>query len=147
MNNYIEKIDRDLFAADFEKAAKFDCISKEAIKDIMTISKDGCFVINKPLDKNDYQVSIDFVRSIMQLEISDINTEHGFCKWIRGISSQLEKYPDESILKLRMVDTYKKFWIIYQNLCEAEAKRRALRKKWILSHPLVFLKGVFEEGS
>lgn len=81
----------------------------------------------------------------MQLNLSDINTERGFCMWIRGISSRLEKYSDEPILKLRTVDPYKKFWTVYQNLCAAEIKRRKLRKEWILNHPLAFLNEFINE--
>lgn len=146
LENSIEKLDTDLFAVNFELVANgsipdlcFYDTSKEAMKKIVTISEDGCFIINKPLDTKGFQDRIDFVKSIMRLNLSDIGTDHGFCEWIKGISSRFEKYPDQSILKLRTVDPYKEFWIIYQNLCEAETKRRKLRKEYILSHPLTIL--------
>lgn len=146
LENQIEKLDIDLYAVDFELVAKglvnglhFNNAFEVATKKIVSISEDGCFIINKSPDAKGFQHKIAVVKSIMQLDISDIFTEHGFCEWIKGISPQLEKYPDQSILKLRTVDPYKEFWIIYQNLCKAETKRRKLRKEYILSHPLTIL--------
>ncbi len=151
-NNNVEKIDRDLYAVDFNSVAmgqvdgmRFIDTPEEAKSKIVCTSRDGCFIINKPLDNADFQHRISLVKAIMQIKLPEINTEHGFYEWIRKASQSLEKYSDESLLKLRDAEQYKEFWYIYQNLSEAESNRRSLRKKWLLSHPLVLLEELLND--
>lgn len=152
MNSHIEIIGKDLIAVNFQyvdlgyiKEMHFIETPGKTLKKVVTITEDGYFVINKMFDNKDYQQVVTTVKAIMTLKDADIYTKHGFCCWVRGIVPSGRQYTDEEALQVLKIKGCEDFWTLYQNLCEAEKKRRQVKKDWMKHHPFQNMKTFLTE--
>ena len=77
------------------------------------LTNDGKIVMNKDLP---YAVYVPFLKSIMQMKDSEIDTKHGFCNVIRTLTNSDKS--DQEIMHLIWSDsTLTMNWTIYQNFC------------------------------
>lgn len=140
MNKNIEVITENLWAVNYS-FVKMNFIRELSFNNsgdvfrLAGLTNDGKIVMNKDLP---YAVYIPFLKEIMQMKDSEIDTKHGFCNVIRALT-QCEK-SDHEIMQLIWSDsTLTMNWTIYQNFCNWERARRKVAREYARKHPVMHL--------
>lgn len=140
MNGNIEVITENLWAVNFSfvkmnfiKELSFN--NKGDVFALAGLTNDGKIVLNKDLP---YAVYVPFLKAIMQMKHSEIDTKHGFCNVIRTLTNSNKS--DHEIMQLIWSDsTLTMNWTIYQNFCNWERERRKVAKDYAKKHPFRML--------
>lgn len=140
MNKNIEVITENLWAVNYS-FVKMNFIKELSFNNsgdvfgLAGLTNDGKIVMNKDLP---YAVYIPFLKEIMQMKDSEIDTKHGFCNVIRALT-QCDK-SDHEIMQLIWSDsTLTMNWTIYQNFCNWERARRKVAREYARKHPVMHL--------
>lgn len=140
MNGNIEVITENLWGVNFS-FVKMNFIKELSFNnkgDVFTLARltnDGRIVMNKDLP---YAVYVPWLKAIMQIEDSEIDTKHGFCKVIRALTNSDKS--DNEIMHLIWFDSTLTYnWTVYQNLCNWERTRRKAAKEYARKHPVMHL--------
>lgn len=140
MNGNIEVITENLWAVNFSfvnmnfiKELSFN--NKGDVFALAGLRNDGRIVMNKDLP---YAVYVPFLKEVMKIKDSEIDTKHGFCKVIRALTNSDKS--DNEIMHLIWSDSTLTYnWTIYQNLCNWERTRRKAAKEYARKHPVMHL--------
>ena len=140
MNGNIEVITENLWAVNFSfvkmnfiKELSFN--NKGDVFALARLTNDGRIIMNKDLP---YAVYVPWLKAIMQIEDSEIDTKHGFCNVIRTLTETNKS--DKEIMNLIWLDSTLTFnWTIYQNFCNWERARRKAAKEYARKHPVMHL--------
>lgn len=140
MNGNIEVITENLWAVNFSfvkmnfiKELSFN--NKGDVFVLAALRNDGKIVMNKDLP---YAVYVPWLKEIMQIEDSEIDTKHGFCNAIRRMTETNKS--DQEIMHMIWSDSTLTYnWTIYQNLCNWERTRRKVAKEYARKHPVMHL--------
>lgn len=140
MNKNIEVITENLWAVSYQfvnlgyiKELTFN--NGGQIARLGCLTDDGKIILNKDLP---YSVYVPFLKAVMQMEDSEIDTKHGFCNVIRKLINSSKS--DHEIMQLIWSDSTLTYdWTIYENLCNWERARRKVAKEYSKKHPVMFL--------
>lgn len=89
MNGNIEVITNSLWAVNFS-FVKMNFIKELSFNDqgnvfaLASLTNDGKIVLNKDLP---YAVYVPFLKEVMKIKDSEIDTKHGFCNVIRALTN------------------------------------------------------------
>ena len=140
MNGNIEVITENLWAVNFS-FVKMNFIKELSFNNqgdvfvLAALRNDGKIVMNKDLP---YAVYVPWLKEIMQIEDSEIDTKHGFCNAIRRMTETNKS--DQEIMHMIWSDSTLTYnWTIYQNLCNWERTRRKVAKEYARKHPVMHL--------
>lgn len=140
MNKNIEVINENLWAVNYS-FVKMNFIKELSFNNsgdvfaLAVLTNDGKIVMNKDLP---YAVYVPFLKAIMQMKDSEIDTKHGFCNVIRTLTNSDKS--DQEIMHLIWSDsTLTMNWTIYQNFCNWERARRKVAKEYARKHPVMHL--------
>ena len=140
MNKNIEVITENLWAVNYS-FVKMNFIKELSFNNsgdvfaLAGLTNDGKIVMNKDLP---YAVYVPFLKAIMQMKDSEIDTKHGFCNVIRTLTNSDKS--DQEIMHLIWSDsTLTMNWTIYQNFCNWERARRKVAKEYARQHPVMNL--------
>lgn len=140
MNKNIEVITENLWAVNYS-FVKMNFIKELSFNNsgdvfaLAGLTNDGKIVMNKDLP---YAVYVPFLKAIMQMKDSEIDTKHGFCNVIRTLTNSDKS--DQEIMHLIWSDsTLTMNWTIYQNFCNWERARRKVAKEYARQHPVMHL--------
>lgn len=140
MNKNIEVINENLWAVNYS-FVKMNFIKELSFNNsgdvfaLAVLTNDGKIVMNKDLP---YAVYVPFLKAIMQMKDSEIDTKHGFCNVIRTLTNS--DMSDQEIMHLIWSDsTLTMNWTIYQNFCNWERARRKVAKEYARKHPMMHL--------
>lgn len=140
MNKNIEVITNNLWAVSFS-FVKMDFIKELSFNNkgdtfvLASLTDDGKIVMNKDLP---YAVYVPFLKEVMKIKDSEIDTKHGFCNVVRALTNSDKS--DNEIMHLIWSDSTLTYnWTIYQNLCGWERARRKVAKDYAMKHPVMHL--------
>lgn len=140
MNKNIEVINENLWAVNYS-FVKMNFIKELSFNNsgdvfaLAVLTNDGKIIMNKDLP---YAVYVPFLKAIMQMKDSEIDTKHGFCNVIRTLTNS--DMSDQEIMHLIWSDsTLTMNWTIYQNFCNWERARRKVAKEYARKHPMMHL--------
>lgn len=140
MNGNIEVITENLWAVNFSfvkmnfiKELSFN--NKGDVFALAGLTNNGRIVMNKDLP---YAVYVPFLKEVMKLKDSEIDTKQGFCNVVRAVTNSDKS--DKEIMHLIWSDsTLTMTWTIYQNFCNWERTRRKVAKEYARKHPVMHL--------
>lgn len=140
MNKNIEVITENLWAVNYS-FVKMNFIKELSFNNsgdvfaLAGLTNNGKIVMNKDLP---YAPYLFWLKPIMQMKDSEIDTKHGFCNIVR--TQMNSNMTDQEIMRMIWEDSSLTFnWTVYDNLCNWERERRKVAKEYARQHPVMHL--------